>query len=118
MIDLLAFFAYVPASRSLGELLNHSQYDEVLIHLVKALAKVGGRHAVPRLTEMLGHRNWVVRAQAATTLAALRATESASEVTALLEDGDIRVRVAAQRSVRRLQAINRPPVDRPLEVVA
>ena len=105
MIDLLAFFAYRPAAGSLLRLLELSEHEEVLIHIVKALAKVGDAAAVPRLCELLTHPNWVLRSQAVQALAALGAVESTPLIHALLEDDDLRVRVYAQKALHSLKAV-------------
>ena len=110
MIDLLAFFAYRPAAGSLLRLLELSEHDEVLIHIVKALAKIGDAAAIPRLSDLLAHPNWVVRSQSVQALAALEAVEAAPLVHALLEDDDLRVRVYAQRALCSLEAVERQDV--------
>ena len=77
MVDLLAFFAYRPAAGSLLRLLQLSEHEEVLIHIVKALAKMGDASAIPSLSELLTHPDWVLRSQAVQALATLGAVESA-----------------------------------------
>jgi hypothetical protein len=108
MIDLLAFYAYVPAALTLLRLLELSEDEEVLIHLVKALAKVGDTTAVPRLTRLLGHQNWVIRSQAAQALATLEAGEAVPAIHALLGDDNIRVRIYAQQALRSLKTVEQP----------
>jgi hypothetical protein len=104
MIDLMAFYGYVPAEFTLLRLLRVAEDHEVLIHLVKAIAKVGNVAAVPRLTELLTHPNWVIRSQSAQALAALGAIEAAPSVRALLDDNNLAVRACAQRTLRALEA--------------
>ncbi len=108
VIDLLAFYAYVPAAHTILRLLKLSQDDEVLIHLVKAIAKVGDSTAVPRLTELLGHQNWVIRSQAAHALAMLDAVDAASSISALLNDDSLRVRGYAQQALQSLRTVEEP----------
>lgn len=102
MVDLLAFFAYRPAAGSLLRLLRLSEHEEVLIHIVKALAKMGDTGAIPSLSELLTHPNWVLRSQAVQALATLGAVESAPLILARLEDDDLRVRVYAQKALHSL----------------
>jgi HEAT repeats len=99
MVDLLAFFAYRPASSTLLRLLQLSEHDEVLIHIVKALAKIGDAAAIPDLSELLTHPNWVLRGQAVQALAALEAVEAVPLIRTLLEDEDVRVRLYARNAL-------------------
>ncbi len=108
MVDLLAFFAYRPAAPTLLRLLWLSEHDEVLIHIVKALAKIGDATAIPSLGAMLTHSNWVLRSQAVQALAALEAVETVPLVHALLEDEDLRVRVYARNALDCLKDIELP----------
>jgi hypothetical protein len=108
MIDLLAFYKYVPAAASLLRLLELSEHEEVLIHLVKALARTGDAAAVPRLTDLIVHPNWVLRSQAAHALAALDAADVAPRIRTLLDDDNLQVRASAQRALLSLKALEQP----------
>ncbi len=110
MVDLLAFFAYRPAGPTLLRLLQLSEHEEVLIHAVKALAKLGDVNAIPSLSELLAHPNWVLRSQAVQALAALEAVDTIPLVHALLEDEDLRVRVYARNTLDSLRELHRPAV--------
>jgi HEAT repeat protein len=105
MIDLLAFFAYRPAGPTLLHLLQLSEHEEVLIHIVKALAKIGDATAIPGLSRLLTHPNWVIRSQAVQALAALEAVDTIPLVHALLEDEDLRVRVCARNTLGTLNQL-------------
>jgi HEAT repeat protein len=104
MIDLLAFYTYLPAASTLLALLNLSKAEETIIHVVKALAKVGDAKAVPQLVEMLTHPNWVIRSQAVLALAALDAVEAVPSIRTLLGDESFRVRLYAQRALHSLES--------------
>ena len=108
MVDLLAFFAYRPAGPTLLRLLQLSEHEEVLIHIVKALAKIGDAAAIPSLGELLNHPNWVVRGQAVQALATLEAVDTIPLVHALLEDEDLRVRVYARKTLDSLKELQPP----------
>jgi HEAT repeat protein len=105
MTDLLAFYAYRPAASTLLRLLKVCRDEEVLIHLVKAVASIGDPAAVPRLTELLTHPNWVIRSQSAQSLAELRAVEATPSILALLADGNAAVRLCAQETLCSLKNI-------------
>jgi HEAT repeat protein len=104
MVDLLAFYCYLPAASTLLRLLRSSEDEEVLIHLVKAIARVGNVSAVPRLTALLTHPNWVIRSQSAQALAALGAVEAGGSISILLDDESLAVRADAQRALGSLAA--------------
>jgi len=108
MVDLLAFFAHRPAAPTLLRLLQLSEHEEVLIHLVKALAKIGDATAIPSLAELLTQQNWVIRSQAVQALAALEAVDTIPLIHALLEDDDLRVRVYARNALDCLSQIQPP----------
>ena len=110
MVDLLAFFAYRPAASTLLRLLQLSEHEEVLIHIVKALAKIGDATAIPSLSELLAHPNWVIRSQAVQALAALEAVDTIPLVHALLEDEDLRVRVYARKTLDSLREVELPAI--------
>ncbi|MGI5940058.1 MAG: HEAT repeat domain-containing protein [Thermoleophilia bacterium] len=105
MIDLLAFYAYLPSASTLLALLSLSKAEETIIHVVKALAEVGDVKAVPQLVEMLTHSNWVIRSQTARTLAALDAVEAIPSIRTLLGDESLRVQLYAQRALRSLEGL-------------
>lgn len=105
IVDILAFYGYLPAARSLLRLLNLVDNEEVLIHLIKALAKVGDASAVPTLTKMLAHSNWVVRSQAAQALATLGPLAAAARVRPLVIDGNPQVRISAGWALEAAQAV-------------
>jgi HEAT repeats len=102
MIDLLAFYGYRPAAPTILRLLDLAENDEVIIHLVKAVGRVGNAAAVPRLAELLAHRNWVIRSQSALALAALGAVEAAPAIRLLLDDESLAVRVQAMKTLTEL----------------
>jgi HEAT repeat protein len=110
MVDLLAFFAYRPAGPTLLRLLQLSEHEEVLIHAVKALAKIGDANAISSLSELLTHPNWVLRGQAVQALAALEALDTIPLIQALLEDEDLRVRVSARKALDRLSEVESPAI--------
>jgi HEAT repeat protein len=103
MTDLLAFYAYRPAGSTLVQLLSATENEEVLIHVVKAIAAIGDASAAPRLSELLTHPSWVVRRQSAQALAALRAVEAAPSMHALLDDSNLMVRATAVDTLRVLE---------------
>ncbi len=105
LIDLLAFFHYQPALPTLLELLDLTADGEVTIHLVKALAKVGDHRAVPRLVELLGHPDWVIRSQSARALAALGARGACPAIRALCDDENLAVRSAAKAALAALEVV-------------
>jgi hypothetical protein len=105
MVDLLAFYGYLPAAPTLLRLLRTAKDDEVLIHLVKALAKVGNSAAFPGLSELLAHSNWVVRSQGAEALSALHALGAVPYIRPLLDDESPAVRACAQRALASLNAL-------------
>ncbi len=105
MIDLLAFYTYLPAAPTLLRLLKTAKDEEILIHLIKAMTKVGSSAAVPRLSALLAHPNWVVRSQSAEALSALRALEAIPNIRHLLDDESLAVRACAQRVLASLNAL-------------
>jgi HEAT repeat protein len=108
MVDLLAFFAYRPAAPTLLRLLRLSEHEEVVIHLVKALAKLGDAAAIPSLSGLLTHSNWVIRSQTVQALAALEAIDTIPLIHVLLEDEDLRVRVYARNALESLKEVELP----------
>ena len=102
LIDLLAFFKYTPAARTLSRLLALSPHEEVLVHGIKALAAIGGETAGPQIARFLPTRTgcceakrrkrWEHSEPAAQPLASAR----------LLEDENRWVRLYAQRSLAAL----------------
>jgi hypothetical protein len=104
LVDLLAFFDYRPASSTLCRLLAQSTDDEVLIHLAKAIALIGDVDAVPGLTRLLTHPNWVVRDQSVQALAKLHMVETVPVVHALLADDNPSVRASAREALVSLES--------------
>jgi HEAT repeat protein len=114
MVDLLAFYAYQPAASTLLRLLTLSEDEEVLIHLVKAIAGVGDASATPRLVQLLGHPNWVIRSQ---SVHALGAVEAISSVQAMLGDHNLAVRASARETLQTLRTMEASREARVLEAL-
>lgn len=99
MIDLLAFFGSGRAAKTLSRLMDSTPHEEVLIHIVKALAIIGSSGDAAELIRLLSHSNWVIRSQSAIALATLGASQALPEIETLLEDSDHHVRLAAERAL-------------------
>jgi hypothetical protein len=104
MADLLTFYAYRPAAPVLVQMVSLTDDEEVLIHLVKAVAALGDTSAAPRLTELLGHPSWVVRRQSVQALAAIGAVETVQPIRALLGDDNLMVRTSVLEALAALKS--------------
>jgi hypothetical protein len=113
LVDLLSFFGYRPAFPTLCRLLVQSSDDQMLVHLVKAIAVIGDTEAAHSIAGLLTHPSWAVRDQSVQALAKLCAVETAPAVRALLVDDNPSVRASARRT---LVSFENPQTAPPEEV--
>ena len=118
MIDLLAFYVYLPSAPTLLRLVKTTKNEEVLIHLVKALAKVGNSAAIPALCRLLAHANWVVRSQSVEALSALHAVGAIPSISLRLDDESLAVRASAQRALASLNTLEAEHEAEGVEILA
>jgi hypothetical protein len=105
MIELLTFHNHRAAAPTFVQLLELSDDEEVIEHLVKAITVLGVTDAAPRLIELLRYPNSVIRGKAAQALARLRAVEAVWDVRELLFDQNPTVRAEAKEALRLLERV-------------
>lgn len=85
-IDMLAAYNYLPAESVLRGLIMVSDMDEVLIHCLKALERVGSPETAPEIAPLLQHHNWVIRSQAARAIGTINPEDFLEELGGLMQD--------------------------------
>ncbi|SDL69209.1 HEAT repeat domain-containing protein [Halarsenatibacter silvermanii] len=85
LIDLLGHFNYVRASSLLEDILKKEDNSEIIIHIFKALIKIG-QPIDTDLEPYLQHENWVVRSQAVKYAGIVGEDKYLAEYTKLLKE--------------------------------
>jgi len=109
MIELLTFHNHRAAGGTFLQLLELSEDEEVLEHLIRAVAVFGETDAAPRLIELLRHPSPIIRGEAARALAALKAIEAMWDIRDLLVDENPTVRVEAKDAFHLLERVRATP---------
>ncbi|MEJ6950748.1 HEAT repeat domain-containing protein [Natronospora cellulosivora (SeqCode)] len=98
LIDILGYFKYKPAVKILEELLRREDNNEVIIHIFKALKKIGEVIAED-LHDYILNEDWVIRSQAVGYISTIRDSRYKEELESLLSDEHWWVRYYAAQAL-------------------